>query len=118
VRITERVPRRPQDREQFVGDRNQPPRSTLVIQAAVDHQPVDPGTEEGIPAEIGDRGKQLQEGVLCDIHRQRLVPAEAQGDGIDLVLVRFEQNLKGLAFAAPASFHEFTVRPVQNHRRL
>ena len=56
-----------------------------MIQAAIDHQPVNPGIEARIAAEVADAGEELDEDVLRDVHGGGFVAGEAEGDGVDLV---------------------------------
>ena len=86
-----------------------------MVEAAVDHDAIHPGAEGGIAAKFGHARKQLEERILGDVHGERFVAAEAQGDRVDLVLVGLEQGAKCIPLAAAAPVNELAIRPLQHH---
>ena len=88
-----------------------------MIQTTVDHEAVDPGGESRFAAEFADAGKQFEEGVLGQVHGDRFVAGEAQGDRVDPVFVCLEERAKGIPLTALTGFDEFPIRPFQHHSR-
>src|ERR1043165_480237 len=98
-----------QHREQVVGDRQHAPRAAPMVEALVHYQPVDPGSEGRVAAKLADGGEQLDEDVLRDIHGQRFVAGEAEGDRVDTVFEGLEQGAEGVALAAPGGVDQLPL---------
>ena len=86
-----------------------------MIEATVDHEAVNPGAERGIAAEIGHGGEKLEERILGDIHGERFIAAEAQGNRVDLVLVSLKKGAKGIPLPTAASLDKLAIGPFQHH---
>ena len=95
--------------KEFIGNGDNAPGAALVVHTAVHYQAIHPCFEAGIASKIPNGGEQLQECVLRDIHGQRGVAGESEGDGVDLVFVRFEKVAKGITFSALTRCDEFAI---------
>src|SRR6516164_4519892 len=89
-----------------------------MVHAAIHHQPVDPGVETRVAAEIADAGEQLQKSVLRDIHGGGVVAGKTKGDRVHLVFVLLEKNAEGVALPALTRLHELPFGPFRHHSRL
>jgi len=102
--------------EQTIHHRREPSRSPLLIEAAINNDPVQPRFETGIPSETADAREELQERILSDIHGHGSIATVADGNRVHLILMPLKESAQGLGFTALTSFEEVPIGLFQHHR--
>ena len=95
----------------------QAPQLPFPVEATVHHKPVDEGIQASLPAETTQARKQLQEGVLGDIHGIGRVAGKAERDRIHPVFMDFKQRAESVAVPPLTCSNQFPLRPFQHHPR-
>jgi hypothetical protein len=114
--------RRLNHRQRLIEERDQSMDFPFLVEATVDHQAIEPGTEYRFAAEAFQSGEEFQKSVLANILGHRGIAAVPQRDRVDLILMALEQGAKSVGVAALTPFYkldiEFFARFFQHHRHV